>query len=37
MKVEVLVCRPDGSQTLELKELPDNWYSGALEQEETGK
>ena len=26
MRVEVLVCRPDGTQTIEVKELPDNWF-----------
>ena len=26
MKVEILVCRPDGTQTIELRDLPDNWF-----------
>lgn len=34
MTVEVLVCRPDGTQALEVRELPDNWFDSG-EQEET--
>ncbi len=26
MTVEVLVIEPDGSQHIELQELPDNWF-----------
>lgn len=26
MTIEVLVCRADGSQTLEQREVPDDWY-----------
>ncbi len=26
MTIEVLVCRPDGAQTLETREVPDNWF-----------
>ena len=27
MTIDVLVCRPDGSQTMEKKEVPDDWFS----------
>lgn len=26
MTVEILICRPDGTQTFETRELPDNWF-----------
>ena len=25
MTIDVLVCRPDGSQIVEQREVPDNW------------
>lgn len=33
MTVEVLVCRPDGTQVIETRELPDNWFDPAPESE----
>lgn len=33
MTVEVLVCKPDGTQTVELRELPDIWFDSAPEAE----
>lgn len=33
MTVNVLVCRPDGTQIFEARELPDNWFdSGEAEE-----
>jgi len=32
MTVKVLVCKPDGSQTTELRELPDNWFDVKAEK-----
>lgn len=32
MTTEILVCKPDGTQTIEIAELPDNWFS--IEPEE---
>lgn len=37
MTVEVLVCRPDGTQVLEARELPDNWFDPAPESETAEK
>lgn len=34
MKVKVLVCRPDGAQVLEVRELPDNWLEPSEAEEE---
>ena len=31
MKIEVLVCRPDGAQALETREVPDDFYAPAPE------
>ena len=32
MTAEVLVCKPDGSQTIETRNLPDNWFAPAPEE-----
>lgn len=29
MKVKVLVCRPDGTQSVEIRELPENWFDSS--------
>lgn len=34
MTVNVLVCKPDGTQSFESRELPDNWFDTASEVEE---
>ena len=26
MIIDVLVCRPDGTQRIEQREVPDNWF-----------
>lgn len=26
MTIDVLVCRPDGTQTLEQREVPEDWF-----------
>lgn len=26
MTIEILVCRADGTQQLEMREVPDDWY-----------
>lgn len=26
MTIEVLVCRTDGTQEIEIREVPDNWF-----------
>lgn len=31
MTIEVLVCRPNGTQTLEQREVPDNWFADSQE------
>jgi len=33
MTVKVLVCRPDGTQTVELKDIPDEWLKTLSEKE----
>ncbi len=33
MTINVLVCRMDGTQTLEQREVPDDWFS--VPEEET--
>lgn len=33
MTLEILVCKPDGTQTVELKEFPDNWLEPEQKQE----
>jgi len=37
MIVKVTVCRLDGSQTVEMQELPDDWFGGAAAQEKAEK
>lgn len=37
MKAEVLICLPDGTQTIELCEFPDNWFDPLPEKPETDK
>ena len=27
MTIDVLVCRPDGKQTLEQREVPEDWFA----------
>ncbi|NLH00494.1 MAG: hypothetical protein GX488_01100 [Clostridiales bacterium] len=27
MKISLLVCKPDGTQVMEEKEVPDTWFS----------
>ena len=27
MTIDVLVCRPDGKQTLEQREVPEDWFN----------
>ncbi len=31
--IEILVCRPDGTQTLETREMPDAWFPPEEEAE----
>lgn len=33
MTIDVLVCRPDGTQTLEPREVPENWFGGSGAEE----
>ena len=33
MIIETLVLRPDGTQTLEKREVPDNWYDGETQSD----
>jgi len=28
MIIDVLVCKPDGTQVLEQREVPDDWFGG---------
>lgn len=28
MTINVLVCRPDGTQTMEPREVPEDWLTG---------
>ena len=37
MRVEVLVCKPDGTQVLEIRELPDNRFELSEAEEEKTK
>lgn len=37
MKITVLVCRPDGTQTVEVKELPDTWFNMDEDENEIDK
>jgi hypothetical protein len=30
--IEVLVCRPDGTQSIEPREVPDNWFDEPEEE-----
>jgi hypothetical protein len=32
MMIDVLVCRPDGTQTVEQQEVSDNWFTSAEEE-----
>jgi len=32
MKVKVLVCKPDGTQTVVTRELPDDWFGTETEE-----
>jgi|GEM_PF-2900568 len=34
MTIEVLVCRPDGSQAVEQREVSENWFSAPPEKPE---
>ena len=27
MTIEVLICRPDGTQSLEPREVPEDWFA----------
>lgn len=29
MIIHVLVCRPDGMQAIEMRQVPDNWFEAA--------
>lgn len=31
MIIDVLVCRPDGTQAVEQREVPDNWFGPSVE------
>lgn len=33
MTAKIIVCKPDGTQTIELEELPDNWFDPVSEDE----
>ncbi len=32
MIIDVLVCRPDGTQEMEQREVPDNWFDAAEDE-----
>lgn len=32
MIIDILVCRPDGTQTIERREVPDDYYVPAEEE-----
>lgn len=34
MIIEILVCKPDGTQMLEQREVPDDWFSAGEEAQE---
>lgn len=34
MTLKTLICRPDGTKTIETKELPDSWFDLITESEE---
>lgn len=34
MIIEILVCKPDGTQVLEQREVPDDWFSTGEETQE---
>lgn len=33
MKIKVLVCRPDGSTKIETRDVPEEWFAPAVEEE----
>ena len=33
MIIEVLVCKPDGTQALESREVPDDWFEDKSAQQ----
>jgi hypothetical protein len=33
MIIDVLVCRPDGTQVLEQREVPEDWFVSGMEAE----
>ena len=36
MIIDVLVCKPDGTQVLEQREVPDDWLGGGEAEAENG-
>lgn len=37
MKIKVLVCRPDGSKEIVVKDVPEEWFVPAVEEDEADK
>lgn len=37
MTIEVLVCRPDGTQIIEQREVAENWFASSQETVEETK
>lgn len=35
-EITVLVCRPDGTQTVETRQVEDDWFSAPAETEPAG-
>jgi len=33
MTIDVLICRPDGTQAVESREVPDDWFSSSAPAE----